>query len=275
MLLVCLSSALAADLVAAAVSEVPLRDPGAAEWSKAAEVSVPVMPQNVAYPKNMAPSVSTLRVRALVDARWVGIRIQWEDATRDEKVLVDQHTDAVAVQIPLGDPARANPMMGAPDGPVYIAQWKAQWQSDVENGHADVQDYYPNYWADTYPFVRDGYPYPIETAFSGTDAQRYFVATSAGNPVAQLDRLWPVEELTAEGFGTLASQAHQDARAWGGWAEGRWTVVLAVPRAAVDPSNPPLQAGQKTPIGFAVWNGSAGDGGGRKHWSIFQTLVLP
>jgi DMSO reductase family type II enzyme heme b subunit len=144
----------------------------------------------------------------------------------------------------------------------------------VEEGHADVQDYHPNFYTDAYPFATGEYPYPVDEAFETSDARRYLVATSAGNPISKLHRRYPVEELLAEGFGTLASHRLQDARGWGQHKDGRWMVVLVTPRTHDDPSNPALGPG-KTAIGFAVWDGAAQNVGGRKHWSMLTELVLP
>jgi hypothetical protein len=260
---------------AVGVDRAPVDDPAAPLWDKAQPLEVAVMPQSIAYPMNPQASVASLQVRALVDPHWVALRLEWEDGTQDQKVEVDEFTDGVAVELPLGDAEKTSPMMGAEGAPVYIAHWKAVWQHDVENGHADVQDYHPGYWADPYPFVSGRYPYDVSESFQGSDARRYFVGTSAGNPVSKLDRRWPVEELHAEGFGSLADHNEQDARAWGRWKDGRWTVVIALPRQVADPANPPLLSGSTKKIAFAVWDGNKRNVGGRKHWYPFVDLVLP
>lgn len=268
------SAALAASLVATKVAEVPLKDPYAPLWDKAPALDVPLMAQQVTYPRNAAASVSTVKVRALADGDQVVLRLEWADPSMNNMVETDQFTDGVAVQIPLGDPATANPMMGQKGAPTYIVNWKASWQSDVEHGHADVQDYHPGFYTDAYPFATGEAPYPVQESFETSDARRYFVATSAGNPMSVLQREWPVEELLAEGFGTLASHRLQDAEGWGAYKDGRWTVVIAVPRATNDPSNPGLVAGTKTKVGFAVWDGGKDNVGGRKHWSMFTDLEV-
>ena len=216
-----------------------------------------------------------MNVKAIADDHWLAVRIQWVDATMDDEVEVDNFTDGVALEIPLGDPKTANPMMGMKDNPMYIVNWKAVWQSDVEHGHADVQDYHPGFYTDAYPFATGEYPYPVQQSFETSDARRYLVATSAGNPMSVLQRRWPVEELLAEGFGTLASHKMQDAQGWGAYADGKWTVVLLVPRSGHDPSNPNLAPGLTTALGFAVWDGDKRNVGGRKHWSMLNELVLP
>ncbi|MFZ5476705.1 MAG: ethylbenzene dehydrogenase-related protein [Myxococcota bacterium] len=269
------SAALAATIEAVKVASVPVKDPNAAEWQKAKSVDVPLMAQQVAYPTNPKPTVASVRVRALADDDWVAVRIEWSDPSKDDRVEVSDFTDGVALEIPLGDAATANPMMGMKGQPMYIVNWKAVWQNDAEHGHADVQDYHPGFYTDAYPFATGEYPYPVEESFETSDARRYLVATSAGNPMAKLHRRWPVEELLAEGFGTLASHRLQDASGWGVHTNGTWVVVLAAPRMHDDPSNPALVPGSNTAVGFAVWDGGAGNVGGRKHWSALNELVLP
>ena len=269
------SSALAGSIVAVKVASVPVKDPASAEWNRAVAATVPLLAQQVTYPKNPAPTVPQLTVWALADDAWLALRLSWPDGTMNNQVEVDQFTDGVALELPLGDPAKANPMMGQQGAPMYICNWKAAWQSDVEHGHADVQDYHPGFYTDAYPFATGEHPYPVQESFETSDARRYLVATSAGNPMSVLQRRWPVEELLAEGFGTLASHRLQDAEGWGTYWDGKWTVIIAVPRSTNDPSNPGLAPGAKTQVGFAVWDGGAGNVGGRKHWSMLNELVLP
>ena len=86
------------------------------------------------------------------------MRLEWDDPTLDEKLEVDKFTDGVAVEIPLGDADKTNPMMGDVQNPVYICHWKAAWQRDVDRGRADVQDYHPGYVSDRPPFVSGAIP---------------------------------------------------------------------------------------------------------------------
>jgi len=256
------------------VGDAPVSDPMSPAWNGATETSVSMLPQTVAYPNLIKQSIKELRVRTLSDARFLAVRLEWDDPTLDEKLEVDKFTDGVAVEIPLGDPDKTNPMMGDAQNPVYICHWKAAWQRDVDRGRADVQDYHPGYVSDRPPFVSGGYPYPVDEAFQTDNARRYLPGTAAGNPVSKIFRKWPVEELQAEGFGSLADHTYQDAQGKGVWKDGKWTVVLALPRQSPDRANPMLAAG-KAMMGFAVWDGSNQNVGGRKHWAPFVKVVLP
>jgi hypothetical protein len=250
-------------------------DPNHDAWNRSPEMILELMPQGVAFPMLQEPNISELRVRALRDDQWLSLRLQWADKTKNDQLQVDEYTDAVAVLLPLGEPSKANPMMGAKGNPVYIAHWKAVWQRDLDQGRADVQDYHPNFWADTYPFVSLGHPYPVSEAFQSADQRRYLPGLAAGNPVSSLHRKQPVEELQAEGFSTLADHRFQDAQARGVHADGVWRVVIALPLRVADSANPRLVPGVSTQVAFAVWDGGSNDVAGRKQWYSFVTLNLP
>jgi len=253
----------------------PIDDPASQIWSVPQESQVTLMPQQVTYPMIKEQAVQFMRVKAMADEHWVAIRLEWEDKTQSDALEVDKFTDAVAVEIPLGDPAKTNPMMGDAQNPVYLCHWKAAWQRDVDKGRTDVQDLHPGYWADPYPFVAGGHPYNVQDGFQSANARRYMPGVAAGNPVSKIYRQWPVEELHATGFGSLADHRFQDARGKGFWKDGKWTVVLAIPREVADPSNPKLGKKSTVKLAFAVWDGGAQNVGGRKQWAPFVDLVLP
>lgn len=264
------------ELKVAKTAVAPIADPRAALWNSAQETKVALMPQSIVYPLLGKQSVTSLRVRALLDDKWLAVRLEWDDRQRDDKLEVDKFTDAIAIEMPIGDPQKTNPMMGSKEYPVYILHWKAVWQKDVDVGHhADVQEYHPGYWADPYPFVAGRYPYDVSESFQSDNARRYFAATSVGNPIAKLYRQWPVEELHAEGFGSLADHRFQDAQGKGVWENGKWSVVVAVPRQTADQENPSLASGVTSAMAFALWDGSNQNVGGRKHWASFVKVVLP
>jgi hypothetical protein len=265
---------LTGELRAVAVDSAPVDDPAAAEWRRAGELSVVMIQQTVTHPQAPTLNIPAVRVRALVDPSWLVFRIQWDDESQSDVIDTDLFTDAVAVQLPLGPLEKTNPMMGDAAAPVYIAQWMAAWQRDIDHGRWDVQDRHPNFWSDGYPFASGAHPYPIEDSFQSAHARRYLPGVSAGNPVSRLHRRWPVEELEARGFGTVHPQGVQDARGRGVWADGAWSVVIAIPRHPEDPLNPRLPAGDHA-VGFAVWEGGASDVGGRKQWAPFTKLVIP
>jgi hypothetical protein len=265
----------ASELSAEKVDKLPWDKPSAEEWDKSPEVILELMPQGVAFPMLQEIKVPRMKVRALRDRDWIAFRLEWEDKTKSDQLEVDKYTDGVAIELPLGNPDKTNPMMGTASDPVYIAHWKAVWQRDVDQGRADVQDYHPNFWADPYPFVTSGYPYPVTEAFQSANQRRYLPGVAAGNPVSSLARRQPVEELQAEGFSTLADHRFQEARAKGVWTDGVWRVVISIPLVSGDAANPKFPIGGKQKVAFAVWDGGSSNVAGRKQWHPFVTLNLP
>ncbi len=262
------------DIKVQMVDTVPV-DPNDALWGRQMDIIIDVMPQQVAFPTLKEASVKKLAVRALADKQWLGLRLEWDDATIDQMLETDKFTDGVAIEFPLGDATKTNPMMGDSQNPVYLVHWKAAWQRDIDKGRADVQDLHPAYWADPYPFAAGGYPYSLQESFESPNARRYLPGLAAGNPMSKISRQWPVEELHAEGFGSLADHRFQDARAKGAHANGKWRVVLMIPRESSDPANPHLAEKTSTNVAFAVWDGKSKNVGGRKHWAPFTTIVMP
>jgi DMSO reductase family type II enzyme heme b subunit len=85
--------------------------------------------------------------------------------------------------------------------------------------------------------------------------------------MANFDRTEPVDELVAEGFGTLTAQERRVTTGRGVWRDGRWAVVFARPLTSDDPLDYQFHLGARGTVAVAVWEGSAGNVGGRKHWS--------
>ena len=249
----------------------PLEDPQAAVWSATPAVSVAVQVQNETMPMLDQATVSSVDVQALTDGRQIAWRVSWADPTADYFLDTDRFCDAVAIQFPLI--ANATYKMGDRDFPVQIMQWKAIWQKDIDEGFQDVQDLHPNYWADLYWFAEGKFPFRVPEAFQRTESRDYFVAYRAGNPMADLDRQQPIQELIAEGFGTLTNQPQQAAVGGGVWRDGRWSVVFGRPLTTTDGSDYQFEPGKRDVVAFAVWNGGAENVSGRKQysqWVVFQ-----
>ncbi|MBI1864422.1 MAG: hypothetical protein HYR98_01575 [Nitrospirae bacterium] len=85
-----------------------------------------------------------------------------------------------------------------------------------------------------------------------------------------------VEDLNAEGFGTLTAQprADQNVNGSGFYAAGRWRVVFTRDLRSRGALDAPLEPGRAIPVAFAVWNGSAEDRDGQKAVSTWYRLVL-
>jgi hypothetical protein len=250
--------------------ELPM-NPAAPVWSQAPSSTVALQRQDQAMPMLDEVAVDSIEVRALTNGRQIGWKLSWRDAQADYHLDTDLFCDAVAIQFPLI--ANANYMMGDRDLPVQIIQWKAIWQKDIDEHFQDVQDLHPNYWTDLYWFAEGEFPYPVPESFQRTEALDWFIGYRAGNPMADLYRDHPVQEMVAEGFGTLTNQPVIASVANGVWSAGQWSVVIVRPMETRDGTDYQFAPGTRDVVAFAVWEGGAGNVSGRKQhsqWTIFE-----
>jgi hypothetical protein len=246
--------------------EIPLDDPDVSAWRDADRALVPLAAQQLVPPVLERTGVTELYVRALYNTGQIAFLLEWDDEEMDDLDGIRRYHDAVAIQLPAR--AGATPpaiTMGAPGSPVHILQWRATWQRDIDSGgKTGVDQIYPEVVHDVMP--DDVLPPEV--------AQLYWVGREAGNPLSQKFRTTTVEEVVAEGFGSVTHlPGHQTARGNGIHEDGRWRVVIALPsdRAGV---GDPLAPGTSWPIAFAVWLGSEENRGGKKHYAPWQTLVV-
>lgn len=246
---------LATSVVAVRIGdEVPLTSDGAG-WANAEPIAVALKPQQVAPPFLEAATADEMIVAAVHNERELGVLMRFAcDAPQDLPGL-GEHSDAVAIQLPLDGNTVPPITMGGPGQPVHIARWSSMWQRDVDAGRSGVETVYPN-------VVRDVSP---ETVLPPESAVLYSPGLAVGNAMSALERQWPVEEGFAEGFGSLTPLPTQTARAHGRHRDGHWTVVIAVPLDR-RPTGDRIARGTSVPIAFALWLGAAGNRGSRKHF---------
>lgn len=239
--------------------------PDAGFWNSAPEVRVSMLPQNIVAPKLTASAIKTLQVRAVHNGQWLAFRIEWPDATRSDRIVVDNFGDQVAVELPVtfNKDAMPSPMMGNPGGRVSILQWRAAFQRDLDEGEPTIRDLYPNAHADVYP----------DQVLRATDVRPYMGAIGLDNPISHPNRT-PVLDQMAEGWGTMTVKPEQHADGRGNWQRGRWQVVIAHPLASGDENDMQLQSGSESIAAFAVWDGGARDVGSRKAWSGWVPLRI-
>ena len=173
--------------------------------------------------------------------------------------------DACAIQIPgaiAKDPP--DPQMGQDGKPVQVTYWRADWQASVDGRGDTIRDLYPNASIDHYPFEAKG----IEkgSAAHAEMALRYAPSRALGN-VRGGARATPVEDLVANGPGTLGGAPSQGAKGKGAHKTDRWSVVIG--RKLPDGLSP----NQRTHIAFAVWQGSQNEVGARKMRTGWIPLV--
>jgi hypothetical protein len=237
---------------------VPADDPWADIWETPTAEIVPLSAQNIAPPFG-GGTVSAITARALHDGRRMYLLVEWDDEAADASVAGSElFSDAAAVQFPIGG-VDAPYTMGGAGLPVNIWQWKAVWQADIESGFETIQDRLGDTYADTY---------------QNSDDPLFATAEAAGNIVAQRERTTPVENLVAEGFGTLTTSDVQNVEGSGVWNNGQWRVLFIREFESADPELTSFEIGQGTPVAFAVWNGEAGDRNGQKSIASFIELRL-
>lgn len=251
-------------LVGRRVGTVPVDDPGADAWGGEGQTVVALAAQNLAPPNLATATVPEVRVSALHDGTMLGVRLSWVRAEAAELSGVARFADAAAVLLPAGAPRTPAITMGAAGAPVHIVQWRASWQRDVDLGASQgVTAQFPD-------VIRDLDPSDL---FPADVAVLWNPGRALGNPMSALERTTPLEELVAEGFGTTTALPDQKAAGRGIHQKNEWHVVIAIPldrgrgMSAIAP-------GATWPLAVAVWDGSAGNRGGRKHYGGFVGMRL-
>ncbi len=193
--------------------------------------------------------------------------------------------------------------MGGDGERVNIWQWKATWDKEGagKGGNENMQDLEDQYQnmalgaGGYYMYEPDGNlkgldtqhasgskskrnAAGIETAGTGDISKRstyvdfgmgknegvYNPGRATGNILSDASmRVSPIEDLNAEGFSTLTTQANQDVQGGGYWINNRWAVVYKRALKTDDQNDTQFTSG-KTPIAFAIWNGQNKERNGQK-----------
>jgi len=252
------------EVVAMKTAKLPAT-PADPAWKEVPAYDAALVVQDLVEPWLMASSTPTVRVQALTDGERVAFRLSWVDSTLDDLPGAGRFTDACAVQLPQVTGANVPaPQMGESGMPVEITYWSAAWQARA-NGRGDsIQVYYPNASIDHYPFearsLAIGSPEQLEMA------KRYAPARAANRNEHPLDR--PVQDLLAEGPGTLTPMRETRSNGSGTWKASRWSVVITKPLPEV------LRGQARSQVAFAVWNGKRQEVGARKMRSVWIPLAL-
>jgi len=245
-------------------------DPDDSAWETAPEFVAALVLQDLVEPRLLEPSTTEAKVRAITDGRRLAVRIAWTDTAQDDVSSVGRFTDACAVQFPtVTESTVPAPQMGEVGRPVEITYWSAAWQATV-NGRGDtLQDIYPRAHVDHYPFRSR----PLEAQ---PDAQRametrYAPARALHNMMAG-PRESPVQDLVAEGPGSLTPAAKTVSAGHGQRTDQGWVVVISRPLPAG------VSAAVGTQVAFAVWQGDRSEVGSRKMrtgWIPLNLLADP
>lgn len=243
------------EVVAARVDKLPA-GPADAAWEAAPEYTAPLLLQDLVEPRTLKASTAEVRVRALTNRAEIAFRLTWTDPVVNDLPGPGRFLDGCAIQVPrTREPNPPDPQMGQAAKPVEITFWRADWQASV-NGRKDViQSLYPNATVDHYPF--DAKSLEPGSAEQKAMATRYAPAQAMGNRRVG-PRDVPVEDLVAEGPGTLSPHPDAGSRGRGERTKDGWSVVI------VRKAPQGLAPKERTQIAFAVWEGSQQETGARK-----------
>jgi hypothetical protein len=243
------------EVVAISAASTP-SDPTEAAWDNAPEHLEPLVPQDLVEPRLTDASTPAVRVRAITNGSEVAFRIEWPDTAKNDLPGPSHFVDACAVQVPSAvEPNVPAPQMGEPGKPVEIAYWRADWQASVDGREDSIRSIYPNASVDHYPFE-------AQSLEKGSEAQkemarRYAPAAAVGNRRVG-PRESPVEDLVAEGPGSLSPAPQASSKGKGVRTDSGWSVVIVrrMPNG--------LAPGTRSQVAFAVWEGSHEEVGARK-----------
>lgn len=235
-------------------------------WDRTPVHPAKLLLQDIVEPRLMEVSTPMVRVQAVTDGKRLAFRMSWRDATLDDVPGPGRFGDAAAVQLPLSaTPDVPAPQMGEAGKTVEITYWSAIFQAMVNGRKDDISAIYPQAKIDHYPFEAAS----LEQGSATQQAmeKRYAPARALGNPMAGL-RTAPVQDLLAEGPGTLRPAEATVSSGSGKYLEQGWTVILARPLPAG------AQPGGRIQVAFAVWDGSRHEVGARKMRTAWIPLEL-
>jgi len=269
-------------------------------------VVIDMDPQMITNPMWPNPAVKYVFVKAATNGKEIAVHLEYGDATRNDiMVTSQQYKDQAAIMFPVNQSGEEPPFTMGGDGErVNIWQWKATWNKEgtTRSSMQDLEDQYA-YMAmgsgSYYMYEPNGKLSGIDTAHqSGTktgsaktqgagDISKRSTNIDFGmgqnegvfNPGRATKnilsdaslRVSAVEDLNAEGFSTLTTQAHQDVDGNGNWRNNRWAVVFKRNLSTGD-SNDTQFTGGKTPMAIAIWNGGNKERNGQKAVTQWNTL---
>jgi hypothetical protein len=218
-----------------------------------------------------------LTVRALHDGKELALLLVWADETHDHTAIRPQDfRDAAAVQFSLNsDPPFF--AMGEKANFVNIWMWKSERQADMRPAFQELEKIYPNIGIDSYPnLLRSPLEQPMGQALTLESDRTFVTGWGAGNIVSDPELKSPVEDLVAQGFGTLKARPpiDQTVIAKGVYSVGSYRVLFRRELRQRGKNAVRFRVGSTVPVAFAVWNGSAGDRDGKKSVTIWQDLWL-
>ncbi len=243
------------EVVVVNTTSIPL-DPNDKVWQQAPEHIAGLILQDLVEPRLLQSSTTEVHVKALTNGSELAVRLEWIDSTKNDLPGAARFNDACAIQLPAKiESTLPAPQMGEQGRGVEITFWRADWQASVDGRSDSITAIYPNAAIDHYPFE-------AKSLEKNSPAQQEMAARYA--PARALDnrragpRETPVEDLLAEGPGTLSPAPPSGSKGKGVHTDKGWAVVISrrLPKE--------LAPQTRSQIAFAVWEGSHGEVGARK-----------
>jgi len=253
------------DVNVAQVKEIAL-DPNDSAWDAVPLHVSKMILQDLVEPRLLEPSTPEVQVKSMTNGTEIAFRLEWPDESQNDMPGPKHSLDGCAIQLPAkSDVTVPAPQMGEVGKTVEITFWRADWQAIVE-GRADaITSIYPNAAVDHYP--SEAKPLQNNPQALVESASRYAPAQALGNrrtgPRAQ-----PVEDLLAEGPGTLSPAPNAVSKGKGVKTAKGWAVVITRPVPVGFSNTTPSQ------IAFAVWEGAHTEVGARKMRTGWVPLIL-
>lgn len=230
-------------------------------WKTALAYKQPLQRQFLVVPKPVEVGVKEVFVQSINDGKYIAFKLTWKDASEDDGAKIMNFSDGAAIQFPVRKDPLAEYFMGEPRKPVHILHWKAWRSRDQRAGFQSVKTAYPNMTADAYTF-----DYSVKgegTEKTQAEKDTFIPGKAAGNPLS-VPHKEIIEELAAEGQGTLTSKNVENTRGEAEWKNREWSVIFVRPLTVNDPGSVQFKTGERMPVAFAVWEGGRREAAGRK-----------
>ncbi|MEO8041672.1 MAG: ethylbenzene dehydrogenase-related protein [Acidobacteriota bacterium] len=241
-------------------------DPNDSAWNPVSLHVSKMILQDIVEPRLLEPSTQQVQVKAMTNGADVAFRLEWIDETQSDMPGPRHFIDGCAVQLPLKIETNVPaPQMGEVGKTVEISFWRADWQAFVDGRADSINSIYPNASIDHYP--AEAKPLENDPQAQAEAAARYAPARALGNRRSG-PREQPVEDLIAEGPGTLSPAPNAVSKGKGVKTANGWAVVITRPMPAGFSTANPSQ------IAFAVWEGAHTEVGARKMRTGWVPLIL-
>ena len=241
-------------------------DPNAAVWDAVSLHVSKLILQDLVEPRLLEPSTPEVQVKAISNGTEIAFRLEWMDESQSDLPGQRHFIDGCAVQLPAKIETNVPaPQMGEVGKTVEISYWRADWQAIIEGRADTIQSFYPNATVDHYP--SEAKPLEGNPQAQHEAAMRYAPARALGNRRSG-PRDQPVEDLIADGPGTLSPAPNAVSKGKGVKTPKGWAVVITRPMPNGFSVTTPSQ------IAFAVWEGARTEVGARKMRTGWVPLIM-